>query len=49
MESREQQLRFAAKHGDRATFDRLGGSDAQWGQFKAMPRAAVANLVRGVV
>jgi len=49
MESREDKLKFAARHGDRYTFDKLGGSPDEWGCWKSPSRSSMRNLSRGIV
>lgn len=46
---REEKLKFAARYGDRATFNALGGSDEQWGKWKSVSRQQRAMLTRGIV
>lgn len=46
---REEKLKFAARYGDRYTFDQLGGSPEQWGRWKQASRSNMARLTRGIV
>lgn len=46
---REAKLKFAARYGDRHTFDALGGSPEQWGRWKSVSRSQDAMLKRGIV
>lgn len=49
-QSTEEQLIFAARHGDRATFERLGGTEEQWNIMRGFHRCLQPReLGRGIV